>query len=753
MENLYVWLFLFAGATIAFLGMLLLASERELKKKRRELDQAVSNHTDGIIHLRGEAQVSEADSAVELMTKNRELSEKVASLSSRLEESQKAVDELQTEQHRLVSAESDNQQLDESIVNLKTQLETSEIRLSESASRAREIADCNSKLETEVAELTQQLQASQGTIVELQAGQARMLLDAQTEHQKLCAENQRLQQDIVEFRNQLQTSETLLATNASQYTEIKDRYSQLQLEVAELKQQVDQLMMKNNDLSEESNALSSKLAASQRTVEELQTIQEGAQSENQHLQAANQELQRGIAKLNIEIQTSESRLSESSRQAQDIADHHSKLQAEATDLKEQLQSSQKAIEALQVEQQRLSGVHFENQKLQQEMTDLREQLQTSESRLGESSRQNQEAADRYARLQGEVNDLQQQLEETQPKLRDLESSQQQLANVECRETIYRDRQRDLEAQIAELQRELSVEGGKVQELDAARKRLAEMEHFCQEQRDENRRLEEEISGWQERFARSEEYENAPLQQLSASPIEPAALIEGSDDESRAPVATSDLSPSAQSTTNNGGEWTRESIESAASHRVDEIPFGMEVSQIDSPINGSSENNDNHARLRCDDAEAGMAEENRPVTAPTVPTSRRRKWRMAKIPAVVVLAVVGGVAMGSFGTRYFGPMKTAVAPETVADEQSVPIETVLQTVEIKPAPGLQGKFKITRPTAVFSGPSEDSALITRIEPGIKINVVGSRGGWLEIRSNHGRPPGFVRQEAAVKIGQN
>ncbi len=752
MENLYIWVFVFAGAIIALLGMLLLASERELKKKRRELVQALSNHADGTIHLRTEAQDSETDSATELMTKNRELLEKVASLSSRLEESQKAVDELQTEQYRLVMAKSDNQQLEETIVNLRTQLQTSEARLSESASQAQEIADRNAKVQSEVGELTLQLQASQRTMAELQAGQERILMDAQTEKQKLCAENQQLQQDIADLRNQLQTSETLLATNAGQYTEITDRFSQVQFEGAELKQQVDQLMMKNNDLSEESNALSSKLAASQITVEELQTIQDRAQSEIQHLRAANQELEREIANLNIEFQTSESRLSESSRQNQEMADRNSKLQTEAADSKEQLQSSQQTIEALQVEQQRLSGVHSENQKLQQEIADLRDQLRTSEARLGDSDRQNQEAADRYTRLQGEVDDLQQQLEETRPRLRDLESLEQQLANVESRETIYRDRQHDLEAQVAGLQRELSVESSKAQELDAAGKRLAEMEHVYQELRDENRRLEEEVSRWQERFARSEADENVLRQQLGELQIEPAPLIERSDDEARAPAANSDLSHSAQSATNNGGELTRESIESATAHPVDGMPFGTKVSQMNFPINGSSENNDNHA-LRCDDAEAGMAAGNGPVTAPNVWSSRRRKWRMASLPAVVVLAVAGGGAMGFFGTRYFGPMETAVAPEAIADKQSMPIETVSQTVETKPALGLQGKFKITRPTAVYSGPSENSALITSIEPGIKINVVSSRGGWLEIRSKHGRPPGYVRQEAAIKIDQN
>jgi hypothetical protein len=37
--------------------------------------------------------------------------------------------------------------------------------------------------------------------------------------------------------------------------------------------------------------------------------------------------------------------------------------------------------------------------------------------------------------------------------------------------------------------------------------------------------------------------------------------------------------------------------------------------------------------------------------------------------------------------------------------------------------------------------------------MKINVIDSHDGWLEIRSKHGRPSGFVRQAATVRIDQN
>jgi hypothetical protein len=70
-----------------------------------------------------------------------------------------------------------------------------------------------------------------------------------------------------------------------------------------------------------------------------------------------------------------------------------------------------------------------------------------------------------------------------------------------------------------------------------------------------------------------------------------------------------------------------------------------------------------------------------------------------------------------------------------------------------APRLQGTFETVRPTQVYDGPSENSAWIADISAGMKLNVVDSTFGWLEIRSMHGRPRGFVRQEAAVSIARN
>lgn len=63
----------------------------------------------------------------------------------------------------------------------------------------------------------------------------------------------------------------------------------------------------------------------------------------------------------------------------------------------------------------------------------------------------------------------------------------------------------------------------------------------------------------------------------------------------------------------------------------------------------------------------------------------------------------------------------------------------------------GPYETIRATAVHEDPSSTSRVISQISGGTKINVVSSAGGWLEVRSRRGNPPGYVRAEDARPIG--
>ena len=290
--------------------------------------------------------------------------------------------------------------------------------------------------------------------------------------------------------------------------------------------------------------------------------------------------------------------------------------------------------------------------------------------------------------------------------------------VESREMILREGQDKLKAQIADLQRELDTGKEKVQELDATCERLAEMERICQELREENRQLEEEISPWQERLAQSEE--------------------------------------------------TQTQVSTLRQQLVELRTQRAAVPEVNSLIDGLGDKSSSPIDLSSEDSAARVHVANDEEIKPLIQTPGKRTRRVGMIAATGAIAIVATVAVGALNTgsnKPSGSKELAVAPETVSIQQSIPIEAGSETLKrSSPASGanefpkqirrrVQGTYKITRSTQVYSEPSDTSRLIANINTGIKINVVDSRNGWLEIRSKHGRPPGFVRQTAAVRIDQN
>lgn len=64
----------------------------------------------------------------------------------------------------------------------------------------------------------------------------------------------------------------------------------------------------------------------------------------------------------------------------------------------------------------------------------------------------------------------------------------------------------------------------------------------------------------------------------------------------------------------------------------------------------------------------------------------------------------------------------------------------------------GLYETVRSTAVHEEPLGSSRVLTRISGGTQITVVRGAGEWLEVRSKHGNPPGFVRAEDAKFVGR-
>ena len=541
-----------------------------------------------------------------------------------------------------------------------------------------------------------------------------------------------------------------------------------------------ELIRQNDQLAKEIAALSSRLEESQRTLAEYEREQRRllrAQTENQQLQGK-------FDNLRNQLETSETQLRESMGRIQEDVDFSATLQSEIAGLKQQLAEREDAIETLQSAAQRAAKIQsesqelgFENQRLQEELENHRIQLNASETRLQESARRNQQVLDRCEHLEAEVVDLKRQLENSQSKAREIESARQQLANVESPEMIYREQQQHLEALIVDLEHQLSEGKYQVQVLDDTRQRLRETDRVCQELAEENRRLGEEISLWRERLAASEESQRqVSILRRQLDELQTERLINGNRQAQEEfapggePSAASRLVSDSDGTrvieTMARAELSLDPVTSSAAEVHERMPSEMAIWETNSLNNRLQETRGDQSRFSSGDLPAAIDLEKEEEATWVVWPSVKRKWRVGAVAAAIVV-ITGAVATGVLETKFSAPKGAAVSPKTSFRGYSAPKEVavapetrfqdyIVEAVskpQRKPAPRLRGTFETVRPTQVYSGPSENSAFIADIGAGMKLTVVDSSYGWLEIRSKHGRPPGFVRQEATVRIAQN
>lgn len=265
-------------------------------------------------------------------------------------------------------------------------------------------------------------------------------------------------------------------------------------------------------------------------------------------------------------------------------------------------------------------------------------------------------------------------------------------------------QEKLEDLIRDLERDLSEGKSQVVALEETYKRLEESERLCQELAGENRRLLAEISAWQERCARGEESERqlrALRRQLQTLEAEHARAVERNL-QLEPGIAASGLTAGAPSARNSA------LMAAIAAYAA-----------------------------RAKQAAQSWVGENRRVAA--------------GLAGVLVLVLAAVLALpGSKPERPDRP--PTPFSERGAGAEPVP-EAAVKPAAVQSAPRVRGVFQTIRPTRVYSEPSEDSDRVADIGKGTRVNVVNGRNGWLEIHSKHGRPPGFIRRDAAERVASN
>jgi hypothetical protein len=298
-------------------------------------------------------------------------------------------------------------------------------------------------------------------------------------------------------------------------------------------------------------------------------------------------------------------------------------------------------------------------------------------------------------------------------------------------------QQKLKALVGELERELAQGKSQLEALEETHERLRQAESICQELANENRGLREKIAGWQERLVAGEENQR----QLSLLRQQFEAL-----QSEHARVMDSHREMQEKSTFHSNGGQIPSAVDNATAEAMVSQREINTVAAIAANSMGSDEAN-HHPPLATDLTPETKAEAKPAQTAWGLIA---QNWHLGAILAgVIIVLIAGATAVKILESEVPASKSMPSASEATADEPASPSSKSAMLA----APRVQGTFQTVRASQVFSEPSEDSALVAELDKGVKLNVVGSRKGWLEIRSKHGRPPGFIRQEETVRVGRN
>ena len=85
----------------------------------------------------------------------------------------------------------------------------------------------------------------------------------------------------------------------------------------------------------------------------------------------------------------------------------------------------------------------------------------------------------------------------------------------------------------------------------------------------------------------------------------------------------------------------------------------------------------------------------------------------------------------------------------ADSQPAPAAPSAARSRRVAEPGL---YETMRATSVYQKPANSSRVMSQISKGTQITVIRSAGDWLEIRSKHGNPSGFIRADDATFLSR-
>jgi hypothetical protein len=491
------------------------------------------------------------------------------------------------------------------------------------------------------------------------------------------------------------------------------------------------------------------------------------------------------------------------------------LSQEVSSLSKKLEASENRLEQLETlrahlnsKESEITELRWDHERLQTELATLKTQLESNHSHADES---HVDEANSSSQKDAEIAALKEQLEASQAKIRGLESTPAQVEDTESHQKAFEELQKSLEVSALQLQTALAAEQEKQNALEAIQMQLADLQERHQEVSDANIRLREESSQHQQKLnnqnqlqverlvilrqrleaLRSKQAEVSQQEHLIQEEIVSMTQLLDVAPESLRPEPSNEIHEDRH----DGLEFIGENASKDEPSYVDVLeqsppePSGAKQGYIFHNDSVDTTNEVLSQPSHHDPTSLPAAISGGPVTSALAqPDLTKKKGRFGIFPAAMGVLLVGGIVAGNFLLKEQTPSDT---PRPSSGSEATPItksqskpeggepkeprssnkavktspaesriagtsERAATTAVASPAkasPTIWERYEIVEPTRVFSAPSEHSQLVANIDPGTQVNVVDSRNGWLEIRSKHGRPPGFIPKASAVRIKQN
>ena len=283
MDSSFVWIVMLGGAAVAWLGVLLITSERELKVRRREIEALLTKlENSPQVSTSPQSMASEAEQTeiADLRAQSRNLQDQLTTLRKELDQSRNTIADLQVSQQHsassqtgdhlsAVSNQDGNAHMQAEIDNLRAMLSESHAKIRELDSARQNLPDVNAItaaydqerniLQQRMAELENRHSMDQEKLAELQTTRAR-LAEAETIQNSLREEIRRHEAEIPRWQARLGAAD-----------ENRQRLAALQLPCNDLLSKQAALADRQRQLQEELVAFARQIAAATNGTDPLNT--------------------------------------------------------------------------------------------------------------------------------------------------------------------------------------------------------------------------------------------------------------------------------------------------------------------------------------------------------------------------------------------------------------------------------------------------------------------------------------------------